>query len=96
MNELRPEGYPAGPAALRVLDGHQAVLEQAKGALMLRFGIGSYPAFALLVKWAHDNDTSPQVVAHTLVRGICQGEPLSGSLEQALLEQLEREMGELP
>lgn len=96
MNEIRPQNYPTGPTALRVVDGHQAVLEQAKGALMLRFGIGSYPAFAMLVKWAHDNDTSPQVVAHILVRGICQGEPPSGSLERALLEQLEQQMGELP
>lgn len=89
-------GDPSGPTDLHVIDGQVAVLEQAKGALMLRFGIGSYPAFALLVRWAHVNNTSPQVVAQTLLRGICQGEKMHEPRRQALVDWLGQQMQDTP
>ncbi|HZJ06188.1 MAG TPA: ANTAR domain-containing protein [Nocardioidaceae bacterium] len=52
---------------------HGSVIEQAKGALMLRYGIGSYHAFASLLRWSRGTNTPMETVAHTLVRDICRG-----------------------
>ena len=51
------------------------VIEHAKGALMLRYGIDSHQAFAVLLRWARATQTPVQTVAHTLVHGICEGSP---------------------
>jgi hypothetical protein len=52
----------------------EAVLEQAKGALMLRYGIGACEAFGILVQWSHDADVSVVDLAGTLMSGICLGQ----------------------
>jgi ANTAR domain len=83
-----------GSAPLHLVDGQQAVIEQAKGALMLRYSIGSYPAFALLIRWSRDAGTSPEVIAQALVRGICQGDQTTENRDPALVRWLEQQMRE--
>jgi hypothetical protein len=50
-----------------------AVVEQAKGALMLRYGVGSYESLGAMVAWAREAEVSLLDVAHALVKGVCQG-----------------------
>ncbi len=54
-------------------DPDRAVIEQAKGALMLRYGVGSYESLAALARWARDAQVTHVEVARALVAGICQG-----------------------
>ena len=50
-----------------------AVVEQAKGALMLRYGVGSYESLGAMVAWAREAEVTVHEVAHALVKGVCQG-----------------------
>ncbi|WP_159081539.1 ANTAR domain-containing protein [Nocardioides sediminis] len=50
-----------------------AVVEQAKGALMLRYGVGSYESLGAMVAWAREAEVTLHEVAHALVKGVCQG-----------------------
>lgn len=50
-----------------------AVVEQAKGALMLRYGVSSGASLAALSRWADEARVTVPDVAHVLVTGICQG-----------------------
>ena len=54
------------------LDANSALMEQAKGALMLHYGVDSHQAFAVLVGWARTSHTPVPTIAHTLLRGICE------------------------
>lgn len=79
------------------INADAAVLEQAKGALMLRYGISSYLAFAALLRWAHEADTTLDTIARTLVHDICQGEqtePGGPSLARWLEDQLRHNLPE--
>jgi hypothetical protein len=51
----------------------RAVVEQAKGAIMLRYGVGSCEALAAVARWAHEAHVTVPDLAHALVKGICQG-----------------------
>lgn len=51
----------------------RAVIEQAKGVLMLRFGIGSFEALAVLERWSHESGSSVADVSRAITHGICQG-----------------------
>ena len=57
----------------------QAVVEQAKGALMLRYGIGSRESLAVLERWALESGTPLDEVADALVSGICLGRVTAGT-----------------
>lgn len=50
-----------------------AIVEQAKGALMLRYGIGSRESLAVLDRWACEAQVPLRDVADALVTGICLG-----------------------
>jgi hypothetical protein len=50
-----------------------AVIEQAKGVLMLRYGIGSYEALAVLGRWSQESGFSLSDVARAITHGVCQG-----------------------
>ena len=50
-----------------------STIEQAKGVLMLRYGVGSYEAFAILVRWSQDAGVALPLIALALTSGICQG-----------------------
>jgi len=68
-----------------------AVVEQAKGALMLRYGIDSHQAFALL-HWCQESGYELRTVARTLVHGICEGDAAAESREPALARWLEERL----
>lgn len=55
-------------------DADRVVLEQAKGALMLRYGIGSREAFAVLLAWSRQSNTTLHTIAHTLVTAVHHGD----------------------
>ncbi|MCW2737809.1 ANTAR domain-containing protein [Nocardioides sp.] len=52
-----------------------ALIERAKGALMLHYGVDSHQAFAVLVGWARISHIPLPTIARTLLRGICEGNP---------------------
>lgn len=72
-------------------------VEHAKGALMLRYGINSHQAFAVLVRWARESGTDVGEIAHILMHGICQGhvavEVREGHLVRWVEEQLRQNIG---
>lgn len=71
------------------LSGDRLVVEHAKGALMLRYGIDSHQAFAVLLRWARSTHTPVHTVAHTLVHGICEGSPRTEQCQAALMRWIE-------
>ena len=71
-----------------------ALIEQAKGALMLRYGVDSHQAFAVLVGWSRMSHTPLTTIAHTLLRGICEGNPQIEIRQRALLRWLESQLRE--
>ncbi|MFC7360372.1 ANTAR domain-containing protein [Nocardioides astragali] len=77
---------------LRDLAANPALIEQAKGALMLHFGVDSHQAFAILLGWARASRTPVVVVAHTLLRGICEGNPHTEVRQRALVQWLEAQL----
>lgn len=58
--------------AMATIEGDRAVVEQAKGALMLRYGITSHEALALLLAWSREMGTTLHAIAHALMDGACQ------------------------
>lgn len=81
------------PCAVDVLP---TLVEQAKGALMLHYGIDSYQAFAVLVGWARTSGTPVAHISHTLLRGICEGNPQTEARQQALVRWLEVQLRTAP
>lgn len=79
------EGAAAEIAALRrdVEDLHDAmesgaVIEQAKGMLMARYGIPEDRAFTLLVGWSSSHDVELRVTAMALVSAAVSNHALAG------------------
>ena len=75
-----------------------AVVEQAKGVLMLRYGVGSYESLAAMARWAHEAQATLHEVAHALVKGVCQGRVTAESqgMVRWLEQRLRGEIGEAP
>jgi hypothetical protein len=84
-----PDPCVPGP---RAIDAKTALMEQAKGALMLRYGVDSHQAFAVLVRWAQVSHTPVRTVAHTLLHGICEGNPQTGVRQGALIRWLQAQL----
>lgn len=74
-------------------DSDRALVEQAKGALMLRFGVGPHDAFALLLTWSRDMHTTLHTLTHTLVNGACQGSE-GDQYDPALVSWLREQLSE--
>jgi hypothetical protein len=72
-----------------------AVLEQAKGALMLRLGVDSHEAFSVLLGWARTTHTSVAAIAQMLLREICEGDPHLTSRQQDVLPWLEAQLRDI-
>lgn len=81
--------HPTHPRDAQPLD---TVVEQAKGVLMLRYGIGSYESLATLAQWSHDAHLSLPEISRALVKGICQGH--SGPSERGVVRWLEHRLRE--
>lgn len=67
-----------------------AVVEQAKGVLMLRYGIGSFEALAVIRRWASETQHSALQVSHTITHGICQGQRRAWDEDPEFIRALER------
>lgn len=74
------------------VDARPALIERAKGALMLHYGIDSHQAFGVLVGWARMSRTPVATIAHTLLRGICEGSPQTEVRQRALVRWLEAQL----
>jgi hypothetical protein len=61
-------------AAITGVTAHRAVIEQAKGMLMLAFGVGPDDAFEVLRAHSQDGNIRLHVLADQLVDGIVDGE----------------------
>jgi len=70
-------------------DEPRTVLERAKGALMLQFGISSYQAFALLLSWARVQDRPVPEIARVLVLGVVEEDPATLAANAPLVAWLE-------
>lgn len=60
-------------------ESDRSVVDQAKGALMLRYGIGQRESLAVLDRWAQESGASLPEVAGALVHGICLGRVTAGT-----------------
>jgi hypothetical protein len=87
------ETVPLPPFPGRRANGSDAVLiEQAKGALMLCYGVDSYQAFAVLVRWARVTREPVRTVAHALLHGICEGSSQTEVRQRPLIRWLEAQL----
>jgi hypothetical protein len=66
-----------------------ALIEQAKGALMVYHGVDSHRAFEVLIGWARASRSSVPTIAHTLLHGICAGDPQTEARQRPLVRWLE-------
>lgn len=79
-------------------ESDRAVVEQAKGAIMLRYGVSSYESLAAMARWAREAQVPLEEVAHALVKGICQGRvtPETKGMVRWLEQRLRADIGEAP
>jgi hypothetical protein len=84
-------GQPPAPE-LRLIDANRLMVEQAKGALMLRYGIDSHQAFAVLVRWSRVTRTPVPALARALLHGICEESPQTQLRQRALVRWLEDQL----
>lgn len=71
MSSFGPHPALLPNAQLRRAVLQRALLEQAKGALILHFRIDAETASELLRRWARETGSSVVVVAETLVHAVC-------------------------
>ena len=84
LTELRAEGARAAATeAVQSSAAHRAVIEQAKGALMLGYGVDADTAFALLVSHSQLSNRKLHAVAAQLVESI-RLQPLARGLRETL------------
>jgi len=69
-----------------------AVVEQAKGVLMLRYGIGSYEALAVLGRWSQESGVAMEDVARAITHGVCQGHAGTAPEQTGLVRWLEQRL----
>jgi hypothetical protein len=73
----------------------RAVIDQAKGVLIMHFRVDAKAAFQMLRAWAAETDSTPQVVAQTLIHGVCLQET-TRSWDPCVLAYVAAQLGELP
>lgn len=61
-------------SSVRTLPEPQGLLvEQAKGALMFRYGVTSYEALGVLLRWSRESGAGLTELSRALTHGVCQG-----------------------
>ena len=60
---------------LRAMIESRAVIEQAKGALILRYGLDDGAAFAVLSRWSQNSNVKLHTIADTLINVVCRRTP---------------------
>ena len=73
----------------------RALIEQAKGALILRYGLDDAAAFAVLRRWSQDSNVKLHTVAETLVNQVCRHGSMAGA-EHALAQRLHEQLQGVP
>jgi hypothetical protein len=68
------------------------VTEQAKGVLIMRYGINSYEALAVLARWSHQSGASIGELARALTHGVCQGRRSASRDDVALVRWIEQRL----
>lgn len=76
----------------RAIDANRATIERAKGALMRRYGMDTFQAFSLLVRWARQTHTPVHTLAKTLVQGIHEADPQPERRHRPLVRWLEGQL----
>jgi hypothetical protein len=71
----------------------RAVIDQAKGVLILRFRVDAEGAFKMLRAWAAETGSTLQVVAQTLVHGVVLKDTF-GTWDPAVLAYVAAALGE--
>ena len=66
-----PHAAPLGSQQVQQVVANRSVIDQAKGALVLHFRVDPDAAFELLRAWAAEMNSTPLLVAQTLVHGVC-------------------------
>lgn len=59
---------------LREAIDSRAVIEQAKGALILRFGLDEDSAFGVLRRWSQESNIKLRTIADSLVNDVCSAQ----------------------
>lgn len=70
------------------------LVEQAKGVLILRYGVSSYEALAILGRWAAESGYPLALIARALTLGVCQGRWGHNPGEAGLVRWLESRLRE--
>lgn len=78
------------PQQIKPRTGH-GVVNQAKGAVMMRYGVGSPIALALLARWARKSGSNIEGSAETLVRDL-RGSSSNGRDSAALARWIDLEL----
>lgn len=60
-------------------------IEQAKGVMMLLYGVNSHTAYAVLLRWSRRSGADIDRLAHVLLHAICQNDPLTEVREAQLV-----------
>lgn len=76
----------------RAIDANRATIERAKGALMRRYGMDSFQAFSLMVRWARLSHTPVHIVAKTLAQDIDEADSQPERRHSPLIRWLEGQL----
>lgn len=76
----------------RAIDANRATIERAKGALMRRYGMDTFQAFSLMVRWARETHTPVHTLARALVQGIDEADTQPGRRHRPLIRWLEGQL----
>jgi hypothetical protein len=87
VERIRPSSAYTSAVSMETL-----ATEQAKGVLMLRYGINSYEALAVLARWAHESASSIGELSRAITHGVCQGRKFSSRQEALLVRWIEQRL----
>jgi hypothetical protein len=76
----------------RAIAANRAIIERAKGALMRRYGMDTFQAFSLMVRWARQTHTPVHTLAKTLVQRIDEADPQPERRHRPLIRWLEGQL----
>ena len=76
----------------RAIEANRATIERAKGALMRRYGMDTFQAFSLMVRWARQTHTPVHTLARTLVQGLDEADPQPEHRHRPLIRWLEAQL----
>lgn len=79
-------------AVISPVDPEAVLVEQAKGVLIFRYGVTSYEALGVLLRWSHESGSELVEVARALTHGVCQGRTGQASRASWLVRWVEQRL----